>query len=1337
MNYRSYSHGVVLGLLLLIALTGLSTIATGSVTAQQIDIAASDLDGEGTIENPYVITNVSELQSMEDDLDAHYTLDNDIDASGTAQWNDGSGFDPIGGNPSDDNTAPAFNGSLDGDNHKITELTISRSNENQVGLFGGIQSARITQLSLVNATVDGSKRVGALVGKDGYQSNINNILVSGSISGSDSTGGLIGQTFAGTVQYTEASVTVSGGLSTGGLVGKSLSSKAEQGTIKNATVTGTVTGDDVAGGLIGRNSALIRGAAASVDVEATGGTAGGLVGENFATIQNVKASGNITGEPFQSGGLAGKNIGTIQDADASGNVRGSTSVGGLVGDNRGMIQNVVASGDVDGTDRVGGLVGASSLSENPNTTIEIAAAAGNVTGSGSVGGLVGTTGENTTIENTVAAGDIDGSDSVGGLIGENGGTIRKSFAVGSVNGDSGVGGVIGSRLTTGQVNESYWDEQTTGETSSAGNATGLTTAEMTGQAAETNMTGLEFGTVWETQPNDYPLLISFISDEDSDTGTLIVENLTVPDSISQGENISISATINNTDENSLTQNITLSYSYTAGNVGGGASNSTSITVAGESTEQVSTQLTVPTDADSLTIDIASEDDSLSTTLNVNESGDTTSDLAGSGTQADPYVITNVSELQAMEDDLDSYYKLKDHVNASVNAESGSVSGFTPIGTVNNPFTGTLNGDGYTITGLTIKRQQQSNVGLFAVMNGSVTNTRINDANITGQGDFPNGVGILAGRIGSTGEVTNVVTSGTVTGSEYTGGIAGLAAGNISNSSSSATISMADGRGRFGGLVGGLGNADRSSSAHIKNSHASGDVSGGSGQRIGGLVGNQFENTSIETSYATGSVSGDRWSGGLVGLADGIITDSHSTGQVSWSGELKNTTSTDINNVAIGGLAGGLSSDGKISDSYTRSDVISEGQANGRGITVAGVAGINFGDIERTAATGGTLRVLNNPAWEVPNSGYFGTRIGGITNNNGNVSESYANVTIITRSTDGLSLGGITGNNFGSVKNTYVTGSITVSESPSNRPNSIAGLTTQNTAETTSNTRGEVLKSYAAIDYDIQAESNDNIVGAVDRNEDGQDGNNEAVVDTVYWDQQLSGERTGIRKRGGSVNKVQNLSTSQMIGDNATDSMSELNFQTVWKTQPDGYPVLRSQILDEDDDDDGGGSGGGDSDQLVYEDTVFLSGSTVTVNASGVNAIAVENLPTNTTISEVSANGTYNPDERSIIYANLNEEEVLTNVTFNVNPNDSVYTTSDTITFSVDRTQVSLEVTTVPKELQGDVTSDQYAAVTNETNVLTAGSLSESINGWADNGKTNGVEIGALELSRLINYWSDT
>ena len=72
--------------------------------------------GSGSVDDPYVISNVEELQAIQDDLAAHYVLGNDIDASGTALWNNGSGFAPIGP------PADPFTGVLDGRGHAVWPL---------------------------------------------------------------------------------------------------------------------------------------------------------------------------------------------------------------------------------------------------------------------------------------------------------------------------------------------------------------------------------------------------------------------------------------------------------------------------------------------------------------------------------------------------------------------------------------------------------------------------------------------------------------------------------------------------------------------------------------------------------------------------------------------------------------------------------------------------------------------------------------------------------------------------------------------------------------------------------------------------------------------------------------------------------------------------------------------------------------------------------------------------------------------------------------------------------------------------------------------------------------
>ncbi|OYR56613.1 PKD domain-containing protein [Halorubrum halodurans] len=472
----------------------------GEDGSQEVDIDPGDLAGTGTQDDPYEISNASELQAMEDDLSANYTLVSDINASETSAWDDGSGFDPVGGNPYNESTPSPFTGSLDGDNHTISGLAINRSSRSYIGLFAGSEGT-ITDVSLTNVDVTGYDVVGGFVGFN--RGEIKNVTVAGEITGSVEVGGLAGYSSDGVVTNATAAGTVSGTNDVGGLVGESWE------TIENVNVSMTVAGTDDVGGLAGSASGgTIKRAAWSGSVNGTDGV-GGLAGHSDIRLENVVSIGTVNGST-RVGGLVGRYYGesensTIEHATATGAVTGSESVGGLVGvtDQDPTVMNATASGSVDGTDTVGGLIG-----ENDGE-VAIAAASGTVNGSTNVGGLVGE--NHGPIENASATGVVSGSEAVGGLIGDSGpNTITDTFATGSVTGDSDVGGLIGaySDVYGNQVDDSYWDEQATGQATSASNATGLTTAQMSGEAAESNMTALEFGTVWQTRPNEYPELIT-------------------------------------------------------------------------------------------------------------------------------------------------------------------------------------------------------------------------------------------------------------------------------------------------------------------------------------------------------------------------------------------------------------------------------------------------------------------------------------------------------------------------------------------------------------------------------------------------------------------------------------------------------------------------------------------------------------------------------------------------------------------------------------------------------------------------------------------------------------
>jgi len=172
--------------------------------------------------------------------------------------------------------------------------------------------------------------------------------------------------------------------------------------------------------------------------------------------------------------------------------------------------------------------------------------------------------------------------------------------------------------------------------------------------------------------------------------------------------------------------------------------------------------------------------------------------------AGPIVINTVQELQNIQNNLSGDYILGSNIDASGFA-------FAPIGS--NPFqggtafTGTFNGNGHTINGLTITAPSSDNVGLFGYVigytgGGTVENVRLTNENVVG-----NGSGSVGGVIGysDTGHISNVSVSGSVKGITmgHVGGIVGsggsyYGASSLTSSFSTATV---QGEAGVGGLVG--------------------------------------------------------------------------------------------------------------------------------------------------------------------------------------------------------------------------------------------------------------------------------------------------------------------------------------------------------------------------------------------------------------------------------------------------------------------------------------------------------------------------------------------------------
>jgi parallel beta-helix repeat protein len=246
-----------------------------------------------------------------------------------------------------------------------------------------------------------------------------------------------------------------------------------------------------------------------VNVNGSGTGIGGLVGfiRHGSSVINCHSTGTIIGH-YRVGGLVGQNDGDVLYSYSHGTVSGNSTVGGLVGNNNyGRIAGSFSTSDVSGYEAVGGLAGRN------YDSITMSYSSGEVSGIKWVGGLVGANGRGN-ITASYSTGSVTGTTWVGGLVGSTrntGSRVSDCYSTGLVSGSDNVGGLVGR--ANGNVTSSFWDIETSGQTTSDG-GTGKTTAEM--QTATTFLeAGWDFvdeianGTEdiwWILEGQDYPRL---------------------------------------------------------------------------------------------------------------------------------------------------------------------------------------------------------------------------------------------------------------------------------------------------------------------------------------------------------------------------------------------------------------------------------------------------------------------------------------------------------------------------------------------------------------------------------------------------------------------------------------------------------------------------------------------------------------------------------------------------------------------------------------------------------------------------------------------------------------
>jgi hypothetical protein len=280
---------------------------------------------------------------------------------------------------------------------------------------------------------------------------------------------------------------------------------------------------------------------------------------------------------------------------------------------------------------------------------------------------------------------------------------------------------------------------------------------------------------------------------------------------------------------------------------------------------------------------------------------------GQGTQASPYEIWNLDRLSEVHNFVGDesngvYFRLEKDLDLTEYLEGLS---WEAIGTSAEPFKGVFLGKGsdgknHKITGMTINESTDCK-GFFGCISGAT----IQDLTIEGTVSGSNYVGGIVGRSSGTNTIKDCTFNGNVTGSgKYVGGIAGEFCGTLNNVKHTGTTK---GAGCVGGIVG------LHSSGSMTTATNTGNVTATTSAYAGGIAG--YSQVAMSSANSMGTVTGKECTGGLIGQCSGSVSNCRHSG-----GDVNGTNYT-------GGLIGQLF-DGFVNSCYIYADVTGSDNVGG-------------------------------------------------------------------------------------------------------------------------------------------------------------------------------------------------------------------------------------------------------------------------------------------------------------------------------------------------------------------------------------------------------------------------
>ena len=275
-------------------------------------------------------------------------------------------------------------------------------------------------------------------------------------------------------------------------------------------------------------------------------------------------------------------------------------------------------------------------------------------------------------------------------------------------------------------------------------------------------------------------------------------------------------------------------------------------------------------------------------------------MTGKGTEAEPFVLKTADHLAWFRDCVNECNtlvcaKIADEVKeidmstvchkADTEKQIAELS-WTPIGNFDNKYQGTFDGNGKTISNLYINATSAF-AGFFGhLAGGNIKNITFDNAKVN-TGNYY--TGILAGYAGSC-IFENIKTLGncSVEGKDITGGIAGIAVGNISNCENHAEVK---GTGSLGGILGMYYGSDNSITSCANYGAVTGTY-----RQVGGMVG-YFDSGTIQNSANYGDITGRDNVGNLIG--EGVICNLNN---VLGTGNVTATSDTERAGLLVGRIS---------------------------------------------------------------------------------------------------------------------------------------------------------------------------------------------------------------------------------------------------------------------------------------------------------------------------------------------------------------------------------------------------------------------------------------------------